>query len=181
MTMVEFPLPSSYQQQIEEWVCTQPEKQAYMPGRGRFHPAPWELAVQSLIRTTRISKVARTPHEMLVGLVTEGQLLAVAYIDYSSSRKAFHIAYLSVRIDHQGYGLSQHLLAACVSAVQSTYFSDIVTQNNNTIRLYCEVDSRNKASISALHAFGFSLAGSVATSREEIQTFIYQAPFSGQI
>lgn len=152
-----------------------------MPGRGRFHPAPWELAVQSLIRTTRISKVARTPHEMLIELVTEGQLLAVAYIDYSSSRKAFHIAYLSVRIDHQGYGLSQHLLDACVSAVQSTYFSDIVTQSNNTIRFYCEVDSRNKASISALHVFGFSLAGSVTTSREEIQTFIYQVPFSDQL
>lgn len=180
MITVEFPLPSGYQQQIEEWVCTQPEKQAYLPGRGRFHPAPWELAVQSLIRTTRISKVARTPHEILIGLVTEGHLLAVAYIDYSFSRKAFHIAYLSVRIDHQGYGLSQRLLNACISVAQSTCFSDIAMEGKNTLRFYCEVDSRNRGSISALRAFGFSLAGSVITSREEIQTFIYQRPLSDQ-
>lgn len=171
-----YPLPVTYQAQIEGWVCTQPEKQAYMPGRGRFHPAPWELAVQSLVRITRLSKVARTPHEIIIGLVAEGQLVAVAYLDYNSERKAFHIAYISVRIDHQRYGLSKNLLKACEEVAQSSHFATSIPEDTKTLRFYCEADSRNLASISALKSSGFSLAGTVTTSHEEIQTFIKQIP-----
>lgn len=172
----EFPLSATYQKQLDEWVCTQPEKQAYLPGRGRFHPAPWELAVQSLIRTTRITKIARTPNEIIIGLVAEGHLLAIAYMDYNVERQAFHIAYISVRIDHQGRGLSQHLLRACVETAKNSHFSKFNPDGGKPLRFYCEVDSRNQASISALKSFGFLMAGSVQTSHEEIQTFIFQEP-----
>lgn len=172
----EFPLSATYQKQLDEWVCTQPEKQAYLPGRGRFHPAPWELAVQSLIRTTRITKIARTPNEIIIGLVAEGHLLAIAYMDYNVERQAFHIAYISVRIDHQGRGLSRRLLLTCVKAAKSNQLSRPDANTAKPLRFYCEVDSRNQASISALKSFGFLMAGSVQTSHEEIQTFIFQEP-----
>lgn len=180
----EFPLSATYQKQLEEWVCTQPEKQAYLPGRGRFHPAPWELAVQSLIRTTRISKIDRTPNEIIIGLVSEegeelvseGHLRAIAYIGNNVERQAFHIDYISVHIDRQRRGLSQHLLRACVEAAKSNHFSSFNADEGKPLQFYCEVDSRNQASISALESFGFLMAGSVQTSHEEIQTFIFQEP-----
>ncbi|WP_346846293.1 GNAT family protein [uncultured Rothia sp.] len=159
---------------LENWICTDPARTQFSPMRGKFHPAPWELSVQSLIRTQKIMKIDRSPNQIALGVFLEEIIVGVAFIDFNHPRNAFHIGAISCNINFQNQGMSQEILAEAVHrSIEHPKFKSIETK-----RFYCEVDSRNTKSIRALEKFGFMFAGSASTeqsSGEGIFTYIYQA------
>jgi len=90
---------------LQEFVCTNPAKRQYIPGRGKYHPREWELDAQSGIRDTRFPLDAGST--LLLGWDNEG-LAVVCMYEYDDSDgypDAFiNVLAVALRAQGKGYG-----------------------------------------------------------------------------
>lgn len=98
--------------ELQEWICTDPPKRSYVPGRGRTHPKPWELDVQSYFRNSECFRSGL----VWAGYDHEG-LAAVAQISLDVPDDSAFINAASRAQRLCGQGIGDELVTECIRLV----------------------------------------------------------------
>ncbi len=141
----------AHQQALCQFVCTDPPKANYDEHRGKHHPRPWELEVQSHLRGQRLP--APPGSAIALGFDQQG-LSAVVEYAFSRSEEQFIITALAVaqRCQRRRYG---------TEALQYVLQSLRVTRVNEGVDcgVFARIDPRNDASRSLFDRAGFEYIG----------------------
>ncbi|MBE8527707.1 GNAT family N-acetyltransferase [Amycolatopsis sp. H6(2020)] len=135
--------------QLQQWVCTSPAKARYQGGRRPWHPRPWELEVQSYLRTLK----PKTPG-VLWGAFHGPELRAVAHLDFSEDFGATIIRALARAEAYRGQHLGEVMLEQCIR------FAAGAVQRATADVLVAKIDHRNEPSRRLFDSKGFTREGS---------------------
>jgi RimJ/RimL family protein N-acetyltransferase len=136
---------------LERFTCTVPERPYYDRYRGSWHPAPWELEVQSGLRVRR---PPLPPDEALLLGFDDSRLAAVAYVGFDTTGTDLIIFAVAraVELARRGYGLEAVRVAL-------DFCQSVKTTQGIDVSVLTRLHPRNVASRKLLIATGFANSG----------------------
>lgn len=126
---------------LQSFVCATPSRPQYRGGRGTFHPCPWELEVQSHLRSLR---VPLPDSEALIVGIDDGAVAAACHFGYDSDGENVIVFAIGVAPTHQRRGLGTRLIEYVLRSVES-----------DDLDVLARIDERNAPSIRLFSAAGF--------------------------
>jgi RimJ/RimL family protein N-acetyltransferase len=99
---------------LGRFVCADPPRSSWDKHRGKFHPKPWELELQSGLRNLRPPFPGGDL--LLLGLDEHGEIIAIVRIGWDIDVSHLLVLAVAVHADHQrnGHGRSALELALAV-------------------------------------------------------------------
>lgn len=125
---------------VQQWVCADPAKSIRVHGSFRkYHPRPWELEVQSFIRSGFWRK-----RGVVWAAVSENKILSLAHLWRQDDADATHINAIACAIEHRRKGLGTLTLHECIRLASgedsrlraSAMTANIRSQNEPSKRLF---------------------------------------------
>ncbi|MBF0689867.1 MAG: hypothetical protein IR158_19095 [Cellulomonas sp.] len=136
---------------LTQFICTDPAKKQYEKHRGKHHPKPWELEVQSHLRGLRVPVSA--DEALLLGFDGEG-LAATAHFGLDDTNQQFMIWAVACAQRTRGQHLGREALTVAL---------DLMSRTKARYELDCgvftHVDPRNVASRKMCVDAGFEFLG----------------------
>lgn len=135
-------------EELMAFVCANPSKHSYDKHRGRYHPSPWALEVQSQIRNLE-PPVARRREWLSIGRDPVG-IAAVIHYGLDDEKEQFIILAVAraERCASAGYGR-----VALVNTINHLTFLKLV--DGRDCGVFTRVDPRNRSSQRMFEQAGF--------------------------
>ena len=132
---------------LSQFVCTDPPKHKYEPGRGRHHPAPYELLVQSHLRGLKLP--VPDDEGLLLGFDSSGVATA-AHFGFDDRHEQFMIWAVACAMRCRGEGLGKETLIMVLDVLRATK-----DRYGLDCGVFTHIDPRNAASRAAFASAGF--------------------------
>ena len=137
-------LSKADQKTLRDWVCTDPAKATYDRHRGKHHPRPWELHVQSHIRGLR----PKTEPNLWGGF--EGDtLMAICQLHYDARDEWLKVCVVSRSITARGLGWGDKTLNHCIQLAAAW------PDSGRAVDLYAQIHAENTPSQNLFLRHGF--------------------------
>lgn len=128
-------------------MCTSPDRWEWSRERGKFHPAPWEIEVQSQLRDL---KPKLPPGETLL-LGTDGKtVVAASYFGFDSTGEQFQIWAVARHVEYAGQALGAAALEITLQSLRNTK-----KETGRDCGVFTRIDVRNEASQRMFSRAGF--------------------------
>lgn len=105
---------------MRSFVCTDPAGRIYDPGRGKYHPRPWELQTQSHIRELQPPASEKSGNTIVVATEGDGSLSGVCKFGPSLEEGVHVVMLLGVAVGAQRCGVGRALLLGAVEAMRAS-------------------------------------------------------------
>ena len=159
---------SEHTDAVRAFQCTTPEKSQYEPGKGKHHPLPYELEVQSYIRNLRAP--ADNTSTVRLGFLDD-QLLAVVCMSCIQEQppekihpeSMFHIQVVAVDVRYKRSGYGQLAIAESIRIADELNRKHLGGTGAEPAPMVALIHGRNVASQELFKKNGF----------------IYDEPFEG--
>lgn len=139
---------------LDRFVCTEPESQQYDRYRGRWHPRPWELEVQSHLRGLRLPVPPGAA--LLLGFDPGGDGLAGAiHFGFEETGAHFMIWAVARDLRFAGRGVGREAVGQAMRSLRATKDA-----HSLSCGVITHIDPRNDASRAVFQAAGFEYLGS---------------------
>lgn len=136
---------------LQGFTCTAPAKSVYYPGRGKAHPYPYELEVQSYVRNLRPPGDGESM--VLLGL-SDAEIRAVACMSVARSDEPgiemFLVQAVAVTINCRGQGLGDAALQQSIQILEDTN-----KKYNSDLPIAAKIHEDNAASQALFRRNGF--------------------------
>ncbi|WP_172592159.1 GNAT family N-acetyltransferase [Subtercola boreus] len=90
----------------------------YDSHRGRYHPAPWEIEVQSGLRALRLP--VPDTEAVVFSLDAAGEIVSAVHFSFDSEGQQIIILAIATRSEARGLGLGRQTLEAALQIVDRT-------------------------------------------------------------
>lgn len=139
---------------IQRFVCADPPKRTWDFHRAKKHPFPWELEVQSHIRSLNPGRLAKD-EALLVGM-RNGEIVSATHICFDIEAQNLMVLAIATQVEWRRRG---------ISTVGLEWALDVLDQTRLAHRLDCFTMSRihpeNEPSQRLFTRFGFRCVGPV--------------------
>lgn len=133
---------------VQQFVCASPDRWQWSKERGKYHPHPWEIAVQSQIRELKPRLAAG--EKLVLGMDADRRVAAVSYFGYDNTGEQFFIWAIARSVDHAGRGLGAAALEWTMKALYATKAAE-----KKDCGVFARIDPRNEPSKRLFARFGF--------------------------
>lgn len=139
--------------ELQRFICANPPKARYQQGRGKAHPAPWELEVQSSLRG--LTPPTGPDERLLLGYTLENELAAAVWLGLDDHRLHFIVLAVAVNHSRRARGAGHQIVAVAMDELRRWQQS----HHPEVTAVFARIHPNNVASRKVFARAGFDLLG----------------------